>query len=81
MVTANASGMHALRDGNWKYIDDTPPEGLPENRLEKLKDFKPQLYNLAEDPTESNNLYEENQPLVKKLKDKLNEIRKADFTR
>ncbi|MCK5463455.1 MAG: arylsulfatase, partial [Bacteroidales bacterium] len=28
MVTADANGMRALRDGNWKYIDDTPPDGL-----------------------------------------------------
>ena len=81
MVTADVNGMHAIRDGNWKYIDDTPPEGLPESRLEKLKDFKPQLYNLAEDPSETINLYEENQDMAKKLRDKLNEIREADFTR
>jgi arylsulfatase A-like enzyme len=81
MVTADASGMHALRDGNWKYIDNTPPEGLPADRLEKLKDFKPQLYNLEEDPAESNNLYKENQDVVIRLKEKLNQIREANYTR
>ncbi len=81
MVTADALGIHALRNGKWKYIDDTPPNGLPENRMAKLKDFKPQLYNLAEDPAETNNLYKENPEMVKKLKEKLNGIRKANFTR
>jgi len=81
MVTADANGMHALRDGNWKYIDDTPPEGMPEDRLEKLKDFKPQLYNLSEDPGETINLYEENPIVAKKLREKLNQIRKTDYTR
>jgi len=81
MVTADASGMHALRDGDWKYIDDTPPKGLSESRLEKLKDFKPQLFNLAEDPGETINLYEENLAMAKKFKEKLNEIRLKNFTR
>ncbi len=47
MVTADAHGMQAIRMGDWKYIDDTPPENLPENRLNQIKDFKPQLYNLV----------------------------------
>jgi len=81
MVTADASGMHALRDGNWKYIDDTPPKGLPDNRIKRLKDFKPQLYNLADDPGETTDLYKDNPAIVKKLKEKLNVIRSADFTR
>ena len=78
MVTANSRGMHALRDGDWKYIDDTPPEGLPKKRSEG---FKPQLYNLKDDPAETKNLYQENPEIVKKLKEKLNKIRMADFTR
>jgi arylsulfatase A-like enzyme len=73
--------MHALRDGNWKYIDDTPPEGISEDRLEKLKEFEPQLYDLAKDPGETTNLYKVNPDMVKKLKDKLNYIRKADSSR
>ncbi len=81
MITADVNGMHALHDGNWKYIDNTPPDGLPEEKLKSLKDFKPQLYNLAEDPGETMNLYEENPAMVKKLEEKLNKIRMADFTR
>ncbi len=77
MVTADANGMHALRDGNWKYIDDTPPDGLPEARLDRLKEFEPQLYNLDKDPGETINLYNENPVLAKKFLEKLNGIRKA----
>jgi arylsulfatase A len=81
MVTSDVNGMHALRDGNWKYIDDTPPEGMSDERLKQLKGFEPQLYDLAKDPGETTNLYEAKPGIVKKLSTKLNEIRSADSTR
>lgn len=81
MVTADANGMQALRVGNWKYIDDTPPEGFPEDRMEKLKDFEPQLYNLSTDPGETTNLYNDNPKKVKELSEQLRIIRDAYSTR
>ncbi len=81
MVTADANGMHALRDGNWKYIDDTPPDGMPEGRLETLKEFEAQLYDLSKDPGEQMNLYQKEPDRVKVLVEKLNEIRRSGSTR
>jgi arylsulfatase A-like enzyme len=81
MITADAHGMHAIRMGDWKYIDDTPPVNLPENRLNQIKAFKPQLFNLANDPGEKLNLYDERPEMVKKLSSELDRIRKADSTR
>ena len=81
MVTADVNGMHALRVGNWKYIDDTPPYGLPDDLLKRLKEFEPQLYDLDKDPGETTNLYNENPGTAKKLLEELNGIRKANFTR
>ena len=81
MVTADVNGMHALHDGNWKFIDDTPPEGLPENRLENLKDFEAQLYDLSKDPGETTNLIQTNPGMAFKLSEKLNEIRNSENTR
>jgi len=81
MVTADANGMHAVRNGNWKYIDHTPPEGLPEARLEQLKEFEPQLYDLSEDPAEQKNLYHMNPDKVEELSKLLETIRKAESTR
>lgn len=75
MVTADGSGMHAIRMDNWKYVDNTPPEGLPENRLKQAKNFKAQLYNLANDPGEQQNLIESNPEMVEKLKKELNYLR------
>ena len=81
MVTADANGMRALRSGNWKYIDDTPPDGLPDDRLKRLEGFEPQLYNLSKDPGETTNLYHENPAMAKKLSEELNRIKKVNFTR
>ena len=81
MVTADAHGMQAIRMGDWKYIDHTPPVNLPENRLNQIKEFKPQLYNVSDDPGEKLNLYDERPEMVKKLSRELDRIRKADSTR
>ncbi len=79
MVTADANGMHAIRVGNWKYIDDTPPEGLSGKKLNGLKQtFQPQLFNLEKDPGEKINLYDENPEKVKELSEELNRIRNAE---
>ena len=73
MVTADAKGMHAIRRGNWKYIDNTTP-------LDKKKG-KAQLYDLTADPSESANLYDKKPEIAKKLLGELNGIRKAKSTR
>ena len=72
-MTADVAGMQAIRRGNWKYIDNTTPGGK--------KKGKPQLYDLADDPSESVNLYEKKPGIAKELLDELNEIRKVQSTR
>ena len=79
MVTADANGIHAIRKGPWKYIDNTPPEGLEKARPGAVKNFKPQLYNLVDDPSESINLYDKKPEIVKVLLEELNQIRKSGF--
>lgn len=67
----------AIRRGDWKYIDHTGSGG---NRYEDNSGLKPymlpeaaphapgQLYNLANDPGETNNLYEKEPAIVAELK-------------
>lgn len=81
MVTADAKGMHAIRVGTWKYIDPTPPEGFPENRMKQFNNEKPQLYNLAEDCGETNNVFEKYPEKAKELLMELERIRIASATR
>lgn len=81
MVTADANGMQAIRMGEWKYIDDTPPATLPENRRKQLQDFRPALYHLTDDPGEKKDLYNERPDVVEELKSELNRIRESESTR
>jgi len=81
MITADAKGMLAIRKGNWKYIDNTPPEGFPEKRMNQYKNAKPQLYNLANDPGEKVNLFENQQEKANELLKELSRIREATSTR
>ena len=82
VVTADMHGMQAIRMGEWKFIDNTLPEELPENRRKNIKmPLELQLYNLSEDPAESNNLYESNPKIVKQLIEELNKIRSKESSR
>lgn len=81
MVTADAKGMQAVQMGDWKYIDNTPPEGFPQKRMNQYKNEKPQLYNLKKDRSEQHDLYDKYPEEVKKLRDMLNRIRNASSTR
>lgn len=78
----------AIRRGPWKYLDhkgsggnnyeevewyDLSPYALPE----KAPDAPGQLYNLKDDPGETNNLYYEHPEIVKELKTQLDIYRKS----
>jgi len=81
MVTADARGMQAIRMGDWKYIDNTTPGAWSEGKQETFKNVEPQLYNLADDPSESTNLVDKKPDVARKLAEELNRIRKARLTR
>jgi arylsulfatase A-like enzyme len=81
MVTADARGMHAIRMGDWKYIDNTTPQTWAEEKQGTFKNVKPQLYNLADDPSESINLVDQKPEIAKELTRELNRIRNARSTR
>jgi arylsulfatase A-like enzyme len=81
MVTADVKGMHAIRAGDWKCIDNKPIEGIPENWMNRYRNEIPRLFNLANDPGEKVNLYEEHPEKAEQLLDELNRIRKASSTR
>jgi arylsulfatase A-like enzyme len=68
---------YGLRMGKWKYIK---PKAKPVPRwiVQKFVDPgfhpAPQLFNLEEDPSESNNIAESNPKIVAKMQQKLSEI-------
>jgi len=81
MVTADAKGMHAIRRGDWKFIDNTPPEGFPQKRMNQFKNEEQQLYNLKDDPGEENNIIDKYPEEAKELIEELNRIRNHSSTR
>ena len=81
MVTQDANGMLALRSGDWKYVDNTPPVPL-DQYPEKDQAFRkraaatqPALFDLRADPGEQNDLYHTRTDLVRRLKEELDTIR------
>jgi arylsulfatase A-like enzyme len=81
MITADVNGMHALQKDGWKYIDNTVPEGMPENRAARLSEAGPELYHLEKDPAESNNLIDKYPEKAEAMKNDLNRMRNAGHTR
>jgi len=76
----------AIRKGDWKYLDHKGSGGNNYTRNKRLKsmvlpdnapDAPGQLYNLAVDPGETNNLYFKNSEVVKELKTKLEEVKRS----
>ncbi|XMO85902.1 arylsulfatase [Algibacter sp. AS12] len=60
----------AIRVGEWKYI-------IGKNRKEKNSTGKPQLYNLSKDPSEQDNIIDENPEKAKSLDLQLQQILKS----
>ena len=69
--------MFAIRQGSWKLIVGRGSGGFTAPRRIKPKPGEPagQLYNLAKDPGEKNNLYHQHPEIVKELKAKLEEFK------
>jgi arylsulfatase A-like enzyme len=76
----------AIRHGNWKYLDHQGSGGNNYEREgrwglkqfalpERAPDAPGQLYDLAKDPGETTNLYNEHPEIVKALKEKLEEYK------
>ena len=77
-VHHSVSGMFALRQGSWKLIVGRGSGGFTAPRKIKPKPGEPagQLYNLAADPREEKNLYQEKPEVVTRLRKLLNKYRK-----
>lgn len=79
VVHSSSIGYFAIRQGNWKLI-----QGLGSGGFTEPRDIKPtagepagQLYDLANDPLETTNLYQQHPEKVKELADLLTRIRET----
>jgi arylsulfatase A-like enzyme len=82
LVPDSAEGVFAIREGHWKLIERNA--ALDEN-ARKPKKLSPenqnQLYNLADDPAETKNLWSERPDVVKRLTALLAAARENSHTR
>lgn len=77
IVHHSSRGFFALRKGDWKLIEKRGSGGfsIPAVIEPKEGEAEGQLYNLAEDPSETTNLYNEKPELLKELQAELNNIK------
>jgi arylsulfatase A len=83
LVMRSGNGAMTIRVGDWKLIDRLGSGGFSKPSKIQPGPGEPigQLYNLAVDLGETNNLYAENPEIVKRLSAKLAEIRTSGWSR
>lgn len=82
IVQQSLNSTLSIIEGGWKYIEPSNGPAINKNTKTELgSDPKPQLYNLRADPMERNNLAAQNPEQLKKLEQKLAEIRASSQTR
>jgi len=80
VIHHSSRGMFSIRKDNWKYIEGLGSGGFTQPAHIEPKDGDPegQLYNMKDDPSEQNNVFDENPTIVKELKQELERIRNLD---
>lgn len=77
IVHHSSKGFFALRKGDWKLIEKRGSGGFSIPAVIEPKEGEPegQLYNMADDPSETTNLYNEKPELLKELQAELKNIK------
>ncbi len=76
MAITNAQGIFALRQGPWKYIEGELPASWNRNRESTYQgQAVRQLYHLANDPKEKNNVIGAHPEVAEKMQKRLDDIR------
>ncbi len=83
LVIRSGGGLMTIRSGDWKLITGLGSGGFSKPRKVKPEPNGPkgQLYNLADDLGESNNLYQKHPDIVRRLTAELARVRDAEQTR
>src|SRR5690606_10105341 len=69
MINHSIDGTFAIREGSWKLIEGLGSHGFsaPKNIVPTAEGPKGQLYDLATDPSEANNLWLDRPEIVERL--------------
>ncbi|MBN8734171.1 MAG: arylsulfatase [Acidobacteria bacterium] len=71
MISHSVEGVFAIRQGPWKYIEGKPAAGVANIPDLRKGEMTPQLYNLRDDPGETNDLLRDNREVAARLADLL----------
>lgn len=82
MFVHSSDGVFAIRKGPWKWIEGVPVDDIKAGvRKTHADEFKPQLYNLKEDPAETKDVSATHPEVVKELSALLNRYRDGGYSR
>jgi arylsulfatase A-like enzyme len=83
IVHHSTDGMFAIRQGEWKLILGLGSGGFsdPRRAEQKAGEAAGQLYNLAKDPAEENNLYQQEPQIVARLSALLEKYKQQGYSR
>ena len=82
IVVHSADGNFAIRQGPWKWIEGKAhPDTLPGALKARAVEFRPQLYNLTEDPAEKNDVLDKHTDVARQLEALLNKYREQGYSR
>ncbi len=82
MFIHSSDGVFAIRKGPWKWIEGIPVSDIKLGaRKAHANQFKPQLYNVKEDPAEMTDVSAQNPEVVKELSALVNRYRDGGYSR
>jgi arylsulfatase A len=82
MFVHSSDGVFAIRKGPWKWIEGVPVSDIkPGVRKSRASQFKPQLYNVKDDPAETTDVSAQHPEVVKELSALVNRYRDGGYSR
>lgn len=83
VVLQSGSGLYALREGDWKFVDGRGSGGFTQPAKVTPGPGEPtgELYHLTEDPREGRNLFAERPEVVARMRQRLQAIQQGQRTR
>jgi arylsulfatase A-like enzyme len=82
MIVHSSPGVFAIRKGPWKWIEGVPVDEIkPGVRKASADQFRPQLYNVHDDPAETKDVSAQHPEVVAELRALLNRYRDGGYSR
>jgi hypothetical protein len=82
LIVHSASGVFAIRRGAWKWVEGIPVDDIkPGARKTQDDQFRPQLYNTHDDPSETRDVSDKHPEVVAELRGLLDRYRDGGYSR